>query len=98
MASTAARFANTVPMLILRSPVHRLMSGRYAIIEFTGRKSGRRYATPIAYVRDGDRVLLSTDSPWWRNLKGGATVPCDSAVAPCREPRHPCSTQTHPTR
>lgn len=44
------------------------MSGRYAVIEFTGRRSGHTYRTPVAYVRDGSRVLLSTDSPWWRNL------------------------------
>lgn len=74
MPSAADRVRNVFPSLILRSPLHPIMSGRYAIIEFTGRKSGRRYATPIAYVRDGDRVLLSTDSPWWRNVAGGAPV------------------------
>jgi deazaflavin-dependent oxidoreductase (nitroreductase family) len=50
------------------------MSSKYAIIEFKGRKSGKTYRTPIAYVRKGDRVLLSTDSPWHRNLAGGAPV------------------------
>jgi deazaflavin-dependent oxidoreductase (nitroreductase family) len=74
MPSTADRLKNLFPTLILRSPFHGILSGRYAIIEFTGRKSGRRYATPIAYVREGDRVLISTDSPWWRNLVGGAPV------------------------
>ncbi len=69
-----ARVGNAFPNLILRSPLHGLMSGRYAIIEFTGRRSGRRYATPIAYLRDGDRILLSTDSGWQRNLVGGAPV------------------------
>lgn len=74
MASIAARAGNAVPAVILRSPFHAVMSHKYAIIEFTGRKSGRRYTTPVAYVRDGDTVLLSTDSPWWRNLRGGAPV------------------------
>jgi hypothetical protein len=74
MPSTADRLKNLFPSLILRSPFHGLLSGRYAIIEFAGRKSGRQYATPIAYVRDGGRVLLSTDSPWWRNVAGGAPV------------------------
>ncbi len=72
--SQLARLGNAFPALILRSPLHGLMSGRYAIIEFTGRKTGRRYATPIAYLRNGDRVLLSTDSRWHRNLVGGAPV------------------------
>ncbi|CAN5660530.1 hypothetical protein BH24ACT15_BH24ACT15_21450 [soil metagenome] len=66
MASPAPRLANAVPTLVPRSRLHRLMSGRYAIIEFTGRTSVRHYSTPIAYVQDGGRVLLSTDSKWWR--------------------------------
>lgn len=63
-----------MPMVMLHSPAHPLVSGRYAIIEFTGRKSGRVFRTPVAYVRDGSRVLLSTDSPWWRNLTAQPTV------------------------
>ena len=66
--STAARLLNALPALVLHSPAHRVLSGRYAVLEFTGRRTGRTYRTPIAYVRDGSRVLLSTDSPWWRNL------------------------------
>lgn len=66
--SWISRLTNAAPMSVLHSPVHRLMSGRYAVIEFTGRRSGRTYRTPIAYVRDGSRVLLSTDSSWSCNL------------------------------
>ena len=66
--SRLSRLANAVPALVLASPLHRLLSGRYALVEFTGRRTGARYRTPVAYVRDGRRVLLSTDSPWWRNL------------------------------
>ena len=60
--------------MIIRSPLHGIMSSKYAIIEFRGRKSGRIYRTPVAYVRDGDRILMSTDSPWYRNVAGGAHV------------------------
>lgn len=44
------------------------------LITFTRRKSGKIYATPVNYVREGDTVLLTTDSPWRKNLrrKGGA--------------------------
>jgi deazaflavin-dependent oxidoreductase (nitroreductase family) len=66
--SRLSRLANAVPALVLASPLHRLLSGRYALVEFAGRRTGVRYRTPVAYVRDGRRVLLSTDSPWWRNL------------------------------
>ncbi|MGI8406541.1 MAG: nitroreductase/quinone reductase family protein [Thermomicrobiales bacterium] len=74
MPNVVSHFMNVFPSLILRSPFHAVMSQKYAIIEFTGRKTGRQYHTPIAYVRDGDRILISTDSPWWRNLSGGAPV------------------------
>lgn len=70
----AGDLKNLFPSLILRSPLHPAMSGKYTIIEFTGRKSGRQYATPVAYIREGDRVLLSTDSPWWRNFTDPAPV------------------------
>jgi deazaflavin-dependent oxidoreductase (nitroreductase family) len=65
---------NLVPSIIIQSPFHALMSSKYAMIEFSGRKTGRTYKTPIAYVRDGNQLLMSTDSPWHRNLAGGAQV------------------------
>lgn len=66
--SRTSRLLNAVPSLVLRSPAHRLMSSRYALLEFTGRRSGRTHRTPGAYLRQGSHVLLSTDSPWWHNL------------------------------
>lgn len=69
-----SRLMNAVPTAVLSSPAHRLMSGRYAVLEFTGRLSGRTFRTPIAYVQDGSIILLSTDSPWWRNLVQQPTV------------------------
>lgn len=61
---------NAMPTAILRTPVlHRLMSGRYLLLTFTGRTTGRQYRTPVAYRRTGARLVLSTDSPWWRNLE-----------------------------
>ena len=69
-----SRLTNTMPRLILRSPIHRVMSGKYTIITFRGRTSGRTYTTPVAYAFDGDAVVVSTDSPWWRNLEGGRDV------------------------
>ncbi|HEX2141180.1 MAG TPA: nitroreductase/quinone reductase family protein [Candidatus Limnocylindria bacterium] len=74
MPSVASRAQNFFPNLILRSPLHPVLSGKYTIIEFTGRKSGRKYSTPVAYVKEGERILMTTDSPWWRNMSGGAPV------------------------
>jgi len=46
------------------------------LITFTGRKSGRRFTTPVRYVRDGEtiRCFTSAENLWWRNLRGGANV------------------------
>ncbi|MCA1730351.1 MAG: nitroreductase family deazaflavin-dependent oxidoreductase [Actinobacteria bacterium] len=68
------RFMNRFPAVILHSPLHRLMSGSTLLITFTGRKSGKRYTTPVTYLREGDIFLMTTDSPWWRNLRGGAPL------------------------
>lgn len=68
------RLANRFPILLLRSPLHGLLSDGVLLITFTGRKSGKRYTTPINYLQDGDTVDLTTDSPWWKNLRSGAPV------------------------
>jgi deazaflavin-dependent oxidoreductase (nitroreductase family) len=69
------RFINSVVGSILRSPLHRLLSGRLALLTFYGRKSGRRYTTPVGYGRTDDALLVDTESPWWRNLReDGARV------------------------
>jgi len=68
------RVVNRAPALLLRSPLHGFLDGRFLLIAFRGRTSGKRYATPINYARDGDAYVMTTDSPWWRNLRGGAPV------------------------
>ena len=68
------RMMNKFPALLLRSPLHGLMSEGVLLITFTGRTSGKRCTTPINYIREGDTVLMTTDSPWWKNLRGGAPV------------------------
>jgi hypothetical protein len=45
-----------------------------ALLEFIGRRSGRRYAVPVGYRElDGDGLILTT-SRWRVNLRGGADV------------------------
>ncbi len=67
---------NPMMRVLLRSPLHCMLSGSLMLISFTGRKSGRRYTTPVRYVRvDGAvRCFTSAENLWWRNLRGGATV------------------------
>jgi hypothetical protein len=68
------RVINPVVSLLLRSPLHSLLSDSLLLLTFTGRRSGDEYTTPVGYwVRDGELVVL-TDSPWWRNLRGGQPV------------------------
>ena len=67
------KIANPIVKALLRSPLHRIASGSLTLLHFTGRKSGRRYTTPLSYVRKRDTVwLLSAHSTrWWMNLRGG---------------------------
>jgi hypothetical protein len=65
---------NRVPAAILRSPAHRLLSRRRLLLGFGGRRTGRRYVTPVNYLRQGHELLISTDSRWAANLDGGAPV------------------------
>jgi deazaflavin-dependent oxidoreductase (nitroreductase family) len=65
---------NPVFKMLLRSPLHNLMSKRLLTLTFTGRKSGKRYEIPVGYVQDRNTLLITTESPWWKNLRGGKSV------------------------
>lgn len=61
---------------VLRSPLHGLLSNGMMLITVTGRKTGKKYTTPVGYYREGDTlwVITSRDRTWWKNLQGGAEV------------------------
>ena len=59
---------------ILESPVHWPLSRWFAVLSWTGRKSGRRYTTPVSYVREGSTVWITTGDKWWHNLTDSAPV------------------------
>jgi len=63
---------------LLRSPLHRLLSGSLLLVTYTGRKSGRSFTIPVMYAEDADGLLVdvgrSAEKVWWRNLRGGASV------------------------
>jgi hypothetical protein len=67
---------NPMMRILLRSPLHFALSKSLMLITFTGKKSGRRFTTPVRYVRVGDtvRCFTSPENLWWRNLRGGAAV------------------------
>lgn len=72
------RAINPVVSAVLRSPLHRVLSGRVFLLTYTGRRSGRRYTVPLGYTPDGPALLVvsqqSERKRWWRNLRGGAPV------------------------
>jgi deazaflavin-dependent oxidoreductase (nitroreductase family) len=76
LPEAAYRVVNPLFEALLRSPLHSLVSNRLLLITFTGRKSGQEFTTPVAYDREGDTLALTstTDSDWWRNLRGGQPV------------------------
>lgn len=68
---------------LFNAPVAAMASSRYfgrivgrdvAIITYTGRRSGRRFSTPVAYRRSGDELEIAANLPdaktWWRNFLG----------------------------
>jgi hypothetical protein len=59
---------------LLQSPVHWPLSRWFAVLAWSGRKTGRRYSTPVSYVRDGSTGYVTTGERWWRNFVGGAPV------------------------
>jgi hypothetical protein len=65
---------NPVMRRLLDSPVHWPLSRWFAVLAWSGRRSGRRYSTPISYVREGDVAFVTTGDRWSRNLSGGASV------------------------
>jgi F420H(2)-dependent quinone reductase len=65
---------NPFVRLLLRSPLHGMLSDTLLLLTYRGRKSGKRYTIPVAYSRAGDEVSVFTDHAWWKNLRGGAPV------------------------
>jgi deazaflavin-dependent oxidoreductase (nitroreductase family) len=68
------RLLNPVMRRLLRSPLHWPLSRWFAILTWTGRRSGQPYSTPISYVREDEIVWVTTGDRWWRNLLDGAPV------------------------
>jgi len=66
---------NNFVKFFLRTPLYVFM-GDTMLITVTGRKTGKKYTTPVGFYRKGDAlwVLSSRDRTWWRNVSGGAEV------------------------
>jgi deazaflavin-dependent oxidoreductase (nitroreductase family) len=64
--------------VLLRSPLHPLLSPGLLLLTVTGRRSGRRYTIPVGYQRDGDDVVVLVSEArrkqWWRNYREPGAV------------------------
>ena len=64
------KLVNLVVVLLVRSPIHRFWSDSLVVIEFTGRRTGRSFKTPVRYVRKDSVVqcFTSKSGSWRRNI------------------------------
>jgi hypothetical protein len=67
--------ANRIVRGLLRTPgLSRAVGGRLVTLYVVGRKSGRRYTVPVAYIRRDRDLLIGTPFGWGRNLRSGEPV------------------------
>lgn len=64
---------NAVMRPLLASPVGRRITG-VMLLEFTGRRSGRRIRVPVNFHLVDGVPMAFTDAPWRLNFEGGAPV------------------------
>ncbi len=67
---------NPIVRSLIRSPLHFLVSRYMMLMNYTGRRSGKPYSTPMNYLQIGDALytISSREHVWWRNLLGGTDV------------------------
>jgi hypothetical protein len=61
--------ANPTMKFMLASPLHTMMSGFMMLVEFTGRKSGKKFVTPVSYHVLDDKICVFSGAPWIKNLR-----------------------------
>jgi hypothetical protein len=71
--NTLTRVGNVVMRPLIRSRMGAHMHD-FAVISFTGRTTGRRYAVPVGYQEMDGQGLIMTAAAWKANLRGGADV------------------------
>ena len=64
---------SSVVSALLRSPMHRILSGSTDLVRYQGRRSGRTFTTPTQYALHGDDVVILVGhhetKTWWRNFR-----------------------------
>jgi hypothetical protein len=67
------RVMNPIMRLLLPTPVGRLIRP-FALLEFVGRRSGRRYRVPVGWHYLGNDPVVFTPAPWRDNFRGQRNV------------------------
>ena len=75
------RIANPFVRTLLGSRAHGLLSGRLLVLDYRGRRSGRRYRIPLRYAETGAGELVAVAvvperKQWWRSF----TEPAPASV------------------
>ncbi|MAT40925.1 MAG: hypothetical protein CL609_01190 [Anaerolineaceae bacterium] len=65
---------NTLMKLLLRSPLHAVISKYLLLITFNGIKSGKKYTTPVSYMEQEGKITIFTHANWWRNFPEATPV------------------------
>jgi len=64
--------ANAVIETILKSPLHRLVSSKMALVRYLGEQSGNEYTLPVQYADTQHGMVVLVDEhdtkTWWRNF------------------------------
>src|ERR1700716_958318 len=76
----AARIFNAPVVALTKSPtLGKYFGNTFAMVTYTGRRSGRTVSLPVGYKRRGDDIVIGVSMPdaktWWKNFTGdGAPV------------------------
>jgi hypothetical protein len=70
------QIGNALTKVILRSPLHKLISKSTLLIAITGQKTGQDILLPVNYFQYGDILYITSlrGRKWWRNLRGSKSV------------------------
>jgi hypothetical protein len=67
------RALNPIMRLVLPTPLGRLVRP-FALLEFTGRRTGGRYRVPVGWHESSSGPVVLTPAAWRANFRGGARV------------------------
>ncbi|NRB39355.1 MAG: nitroreductase family deazaflavin-dependent oxidoreductase [Pseudomonadales bacterium] len=69
---------NPLVNMILKSPLHALLSHSFMLVRFTGKKSGKEFITPMAYHSFGHTMIIvlaeTKGRVWWMNFRETAPM------------------------